>query len=172
METKEYFEKVMQEFNQHRNGRSLRKYCQDEGIDYKWLQEYKRTYPKETKPVRNPEPDSQSPLIQLTPTRYSVKSEDDTRTGTNFRVLLTFDLAILNLTTLPFVIHDSLLFKNVEDNSIDGILGLYEKKTDKQVFISIDKVGSYSERVQQIVEKHNVLKLSVDNPLYGKSWKA
>ena len=50
METKEYFEKVMQDFNQHRNGRSLRKYCQDEGIDYKWLQEYKRTYPNETKP--------------------------------------------------------------------------------------------------------------------------
>ena len=57
METKEYFEKVMQDFrsamplgsskNQHRNGRSLRKYCQDEGIDYKWLQEYKRTYPNE-----------------------------------------------------------------------------------------------------------------------------
>lgn len=47
METKEYFEKVMQSFNQHRNGRSLRKYCQDEGIDYKWLQEYKRIYPNE-----------------------------------------------------------------------------------------------------------------------------
>ena len=30
METKEYFEKVMQDFNQHRNGRSLRKYCQEE----------------------------------------------------------------------------------------------------------------------------------------------
>jgi len=54
METKEYFEKVMQDFrsalplgsskNQHRNGRSLHKYCQDEGIDYKWLQEYKRAY--------------------------------------------------------------------------------------------------------------------------------
>ena len=49
METKEYFEKVMQGFrsamplgsskNQHRNGRSLGKYCQDEGID--WLR--KRT---------------------------------------------------------------------------------------------------------------------------------
>ena len=43
METKEYFEKVMQDFNQHRNGRSLRKYCQDERIDYTWLQEYKRS---------------------------------------------------------------------------------------------------------------------------------
>ena len=75
METKEYFEKVMQDFrsamplgsskNQHRNGRSLRKYCQDEGIDYKWLQEYKRTYPNETKPVQKSEPEPQSfiPLV-------------------------------------------------------------------------------------------------------------
>ena len=65
METKEYFEKVMQDFNQHRNGRSLRKYCQDEGIDYKWLQEYKRTYPNETMPVQESEPGPQSfiPLV-------------------------------------------------------------------------------------------------------------
>ena len=65
METKEYFEKVMQDFNQHRNGRSLRKYCQDEGIDYKWLQEYKRTYPNETKPVQESkqEPQSFIPLV-------------------------------------------------------------------------------------------------------------
>ena len=37
METKEYFEKVMQDYNQNRDGRSLRKYCKDEGIDYDWL---------------------------------------------------------------------------------------------------------------------------------------
>ena len=65
METKEYFEKVMQEYNQHRNGRSLRKYCQMEGIDYKWLQEYKKTYPNETNPSHRPEPEPQSfiPLV-------------------------------------------------------------------------------------------------------------
>ena len=34
METKEYFEKVMQDFNQNRKGRNLRKYCNDEGIVY------------------------------------------------------------------------------------------------------------------------------------------
>jgi len=55
----------MQDFNQHRNGRSLRKFCQDEGIDYKWLQEYKKTYPNETKPVQKSEPGPQSfiPLV-------------------------------------------------------------------------------------------------------------
>ena len=44
METKEYFAKVMQDFNLNRRGRKLRKYCSDEGIDYKWLSEYKKQY--------------------------------------------------------------------------------------------------------------------------------
>ena len=43
-EGEKYFEKVMQDFNQNRKGRNLRKYGNDEGIDYKWLSEYKRTY--------------------------------------------------------------------------------------------------------------------------------
>ena len=45
MESKEYFEKVMQDFNQHHNGRSLRKYCRDEAIDYDWVIKFKKTYP-------------------------------------------------------------------------------------------------------------------------------
>ena len=45
MDSKAYFEKVMQDFNQFRNGRSLRKYCTDEGIDYNWLIKYKKEYP-------------------------------------------------------------------------------------------------------------------------------
>lgn len=45
MDAKEYFEKVMQDYNQHRNGRSLRKYCTDEAIDYDWLIKFKKTYP-------------------------------------------------------------------------------------------------------------------------------
>lgn len=45
MESKEYFEKVMQDYNQNRKGRSLRKYCKDEAVDYDWLIQYKKTYP-------------------------------------------------------------------------------------------------------------------------------
>ena len=33
MESKEYFEKVMQDYNQNRKGRSLRKYCKDEAVE-------------------------------------------------------------------------------------------------------------------------------------------
>ncbi len=56
METKEYFEKVMQDYNQHRNGRSLRKYCKEEGVDYDWLIEYKKNYP-----ARKSEPAIEAP---------------------------------------------------------------------------------------------------------------
>lgn len=51
MDTREYFEKVMQDYNQNRKGRSLRKYCKDEAVDYNWLMEYKKTYrPIKTQP--------------------------------------------------------------------------------------------------------------------------
>ena len=44
METREYFEKVMQDYNQNRKGRSLRKYCKEETVDYDWLIEFKKSY--------------------------------------------------------------------------------------------------------------------------------
>ena len=68
MESKAYFEKVMQDFNQFRNGRSLRKYCTDEGIDYNWLIKYKKDYPGK----RTEEQEPSSPL-EFTP--ISVKDE-------------------------------------------------------------------------------------------------
>lgn len=40
MEPKAYFEKILQDNNQHRKGRNLRKYSFEEGIDYRWLVGY------------------------------------------------------------------------------------------------------------------------------------
>jgi hypothetical protein len=57
METREYFEKVMQDYNQNGKGRSLRKYCKDEAVDYNWLMEFKKTYsaskPQTQQPVQS-----------------------------------------------------------------------------------------------------------------------
>ena len=44
METREYLEKVMQDYSQNRKGRNLRKYCKDETVDYDWLIEFKKSY--------------------------------------------------------------------------------------------------------------------------------
>ena len=60
MESKEYFEKVMQDYNQNRKGRSLRKYCKEEAVDYDWLIQYKN-YPLQEK---HQEP-SQDAFIQV-----------------------------------------------------------------------------------------------------------
>lgn len=49
IETRKYFEKVMQDYNQNRNGRRLRKYCKNEAIDYNWIIEYKKNYPLKDK---------------------------------------------------------------------------------------------------------------------------
>ena len=70
METKEYFEKVMQDFNQNRRGRNLRKYCSDEGIDYKWLSEYKKQYSSTKGKVEKEEAPSLIPL-QVIDERFS-----------------------------------------------------------------------------------------------------
>lgn len=62
METKEYFEKVMQDYNQNRRGRTLRKYCKDEAVDYDWLMRYKKSYPGSVVAKDSPEPQSFIPL--------------------------------------------------------------------------------------------------------------
>ena len=56
VESKEYFEKVMQDYNQHRNVRNLRKNCKDEAIDYYWVMEYRKTYPNRKEDQAQTEP--------------------------------------------------------------------------------------------------------------------
>lgn len=55
MESKEYFEKVIQDYNQNRKGHSLRRYCKDEAVDYDWLIQYKKTYPLQEKKQEQPQ---------------------------------------------------------------------------------------------------------------------
>lgn len=110
-----------------------------------------------------------SPRISLEPQKYMVFCEGDTGAGTGYRRLITFDLAILNLTVLPFLIHDSILFKNVEDDALKGIFDLYTS-SQKQLFVSIDKLPSYQKEVRDVVKAHQVLKLSREHTLYGKVW--
>ena len=69
MESNEYFEKVMQDYNQNWKGRSLRKYCKDEAVDYDWLIQYKKNYPLQKK---QQEP-SQDAFIQVITTLKMVR---------------------------------------------------------------------------------------------------
>lgn len=104
---------------------------------------------------------------------YEFFTPKDTGTGTNFKGLLLLDIAILYLSSLPAIAHDSLLFKNIDDEGIDGILKIYDRihEIEKQVFIAFDKQQSYTNEAYSILEKNKVLQLySGGGELYGHSW--
>lgn len=91
METKEYFEKIMQDYNQNRKGRNLRKYCSDEGIDYKWLVEYKRNYgackPSDSETASQSHPSAFIPL-QIIEERFDNSRHEDSSSGWSVRQLV------------------------------------------------------------------------------------
>lgn len=101
---------------------------------------------------------------------YSFETPDDTGTGSNYKGMVIYDLAILYLTALPAIAHDSLILKNIGDGAIDGIMNIYARSR-KQVFIAFDKQAAYRLDTQRILADNTVLKLSDGNcELYGESW--
>ena len=112
-----------------------------------------------------------APVLTITsPSRYTFTTPDDTGTGTAYKGLLVFDLSVLELTELPILVHDSLLFKNVEDEALEKIMELYQK-SGKQIIIAMDKAHSYTNKTQEILEATSALKLSGGgNELFGRSW--
>lgn len=104
---------------------------------------------------------------------YEFFTPKDTGTGTNFKGMILLDLAILYLSSLPALSHDSLLFKNIDDEGINGIIQLYTdtEKLNKQVFIAFDKQNSYSVETYDVLQSNKVLQLYENGgELYGKSW--
>lgn len=102
---------------------------------------------------------------------YSFKTPKDTGTGTNFKGMLIYDFSILNSTALPALAHDSLLFSNVSNETIEQILTLYAKESQKQIFIAFDREGKYNEMTQNIIKENTVLKLDTDEKaLFGRKW--
>lgn len=111
-----------------------------------------------------------APILSITKNQYIFHTEDDTGTGTSFKGLVVYDLSVLELTRLPILVHDSIVLKQIEDIAIQEILKLYEK-SGKQVFISLDKVNSYSNESAEILNKNAVLHLAPGGQeLFGRSW--
>lgn len=114
--------------------------------------------------------DYEAPVLAITNNSYSFYNPNDTGTGSAFRSLIVFDLAVLELSNLPILVHDSLLLKNIADEVIHNIIKEYQK-THKQVFISIDKVNSYDEETEKILNDNCVLRLGNNGKeLFGWSW--
>ena len=101
---------------------------------------------------------------------YKFETPDDTGTGSNYKGMIVYDLAVLFTTALPALAHDSLIFKNLEKDVEDGIMKIYAS-TSKQVFIAYDKQGDCRLETQKLLEDNCVLRLSDNNcELYGRAW--
>ena len=101
---------------------------------------------------------------------YKFETPDDTGTGSNYKGMIVYDLAMLSCTALPALAHDSVLFKNLEKDVEDGIIRYYDNQT-KQVFIAYDKHGDCRDETKKRLEENTVLRLSENTgALYGRMW--
>ncbi|AYG43405.1 DUF2326 domain-containing protein [Pseudomonas sp. Leaf58] len=115
---------------------------------------------------RNP-----SQLRLHTSASYSFTSPEDTGTGKSYTGLIGFDLALLSLTSLPFLIHDSVIYKNIEVAATKQILRILAAVKKKQIFLAFDEASKYGSDTAGILFKHTAIKLSHNDLLYTKDWR-
>lgn len=113
---------------------------------------------------------NKAPILKLNDSSYRFTTPDDTGTGTSYKSMIVYDLAVLELSALPFLIHDSYLLKQIQDTAIEKILELYEM-AGKQIFISIDKVSSLTQKSVEIIQKSSIINLYPNGgELFGRCW--
>lgn len=111
-----------------------------------------------------------SPVLVLKPDKYSYEIPKDTGTGKAYSNLILLDTSLLRYTSIPFLIHDSILFKNVENRAIENILYVYNALS-QQSFIALDGEIVESESARTLVESCAVIHLNADKLLYTKDWR-
>lgn len=105
--------------------------------------------------------------------KYTFKTPNDGGTGAQYRGLITFDLANMAVTPIPFVVHDSVLLKNIERAVFSAIIKVYhnQRQQGKQVFMVYDTLDAYDKETRELVEENAVLQLSPGgNELFGWAW--
>lgn len=117
-------------------------------------------------PTRNP-----SQLRINSEKSYTFTSPEDTGTGKSYAGLVGFDLAMLSLTKLPFIIHDSVIYKNIEVPATRNILKILSAVKKKQIFLAFDEATKFGHQAEKILTSHTKLKLSDEVLLYIKDWR-
>lgn len=112
-----------------------------------------------------------SPQLTLRPESYTFEIPKDTGTGKAYSNLILLDMSLLRHTKIPYLIHDSLLFKNVENKAIENFLRLYSSLA-QQSFISLDGEIVESSSASDVVSKGAVIYLSSEKLLYTRDWRS
>lgn len=99
---------------------------------------------------------------------YKFSTPDDGGTGMRYKGLILFDLAVLQSTNLPFLVHDSVLLLQIENEVVERIIEYYSK-SEKQIFIAFDKTAT--KKATEILRSVEVLHLTRGgNELFGRAW--
>ncbi|NTV70138.1 MAG: DUF2326 domain-containing protein [Azonexaceae bacterium] len=115
-------------------------------------------------------PVRKSPSLALKNSNYEFEIFEDTGTGKAYSNLILFDWSIFLSANVPFLIHDSLLFKNIENAAVSNMILLYGG-SNKQTFIAIDEIKKYGPIAEATLNKSAVLKLSDTKVLYVLDWR-
>ena len=111
-----------------------------------------------------------SPHLSLDDATYSFEVFEDTGTGTAYFGLVLFDMAVFRATILPTIAHDSVLFKNISNDSVANLVRLYAT-IQKQSFIALDEIQKYGPAAAEILKRQSVIQLSDNAVLYIKDWR-
>ncbi|RRI02213.1 DUF2326 domain-containing protein [Pseudomonas aeruginosa] len=117
-------------------------------------------------PERNP-----SQLRIKNANSYSFTSPLDTGTGKSYAGLVGFDIAVLSLTNLPFIIHDSMIYKNIEISATENIIRILSAFKKKQIFLAFDEAKKFNTETQKTLQSNKVLQLNRNQLLYIKDWQ-
>lgn len=115
-----------------------------------------------------------SPILHIERlNKYTFSTPNDGGTGAQYRGLITFDLANMQVAPVPFIVHDSVVLKHIERSVFSRIIEVYDsqKAFGKQVFMSYDTLDSYGKETRKLIESNAVLELSPGgNELFGWAW--
>lgn len=115
-----------------------------------------------------------SPVLRIEKlNRYTFNTPNDGGTGAQYRGVITFDLANMDLSPLPFIIHDMQMLLHIEKKVFAEIIKAYDaqKASGKQVFIAFDRLDEYDTETQETMNTNCVLELSPGgNELFGRAW--
>ncbi|MDL2324508.1 DUF2326 domain-containing protein [Ruminococcaceae bacterium OttesenSCG-928-A16] len=114
---------------------------------------------------------NKAPTLRLEAQTYDYGVPDNTGTGKAYTDLILFDLAMLSLTQLPILIHDSFLFNNISTSTIGSFLRIYNQFVGKQIFISLDKYYTFDDELDSILLNSTRKVLTDEKLLYGKDWR-
>jgi hypothetical protein len=84
--------------------------------------------------------------------------------------LVIFDLSIFALTDLPILVHDTPLFKNVENQAVAKFIKEY-LQIKKQSFVALDEISKYGAEAEMMLLKNMVVQVNDSTVLYIKDWR-